>query len=361
MTANLESALVTVVDDAFFSVTASCRVETDELTALGRRRAAAVVAALRDAAPQSLDLGESWLLPMCAAIAPIAPPWWLPMAQVVDALSLERGARGVRSLFTSKPSDKEVARVRRVGSLAVRVLGTVLAAAGKFDGEARLLRATLVASLGLPEEDQRLLNTEQPMPPEALGLFEDLEPKIARSIVRGAFQAAASDGLDPREEQAIALVAQKLGLGLDDLNTARNEARAALDRTKPLGAACVDAVRYLLADEPTQSELLAVAAARLTLPTLHRGEVLRAIALGGAVALGRKHSLDRRERDAVLALAWLSAVRCNPTVARRATLALRHDALAVDLGAPEGSAAEVRGTLDRHLELELLGALRATS
>jgi hypothetical protein len=361
MTANIESALVTVVDDAFFSVTASTRLDPEALAALGRRRAGAIVTALRNAAPQGLDLGEPWLLPLCAAIAPIAPPWWLPMAQVVSDLSLEHGARGVRSLFTRKPSDKEVARVRRVGSLAVRILGSALAAVGKFDADARLLRATLVASLGLPEDDQRLLNTEQPMAPEALGVFDDVEPKIARSIVRGAFQAAASDGLDPREEQAIALVAQKLGLGLDDLNTARSEARAAIDQTKAFGAACVDAIRYVLVDEPAQSELLAAAAARLTLPALHRGEVIRALALGGAVALGRKHSFDRRERDAVLALAWLSSIRCNPTVARRAALALRHDDLAIDQGAPDGGAAEIRSTLDRHVELEILSALRATS
>lgn len=361
MTANLESALVTVVDDAFFGITASSRLEADELAALGRRRAGAVVAALRNARPHGLELGDEWLVPLCAAIAPIAPPWWLPMAQVVTVLSLEHGARGVRSLFTSKPSDKEVARVRRIGSLAARVLASVLAAAGGPQAEAWLLRATLVASLGLPEDDQRLLNAEQPMAPEALGLFENVEPKVARSIVRGAFQAAASDGLDPREEQAIALVAQKLGQSLDDLNTARSEARAAIDQTKALGEACADAIRYVLADEPARAEHLALAAARLTLPVVHRREVVQAITLGGAVALGRKHALDRQARDAALALAWLSAIRGNPTLARRAEVALRHDDLAADLGAPEGRAADIRGALARHVETELLCALRATS
>jgi hypothetical protein len=361
MSANLESALVTVVDDAFFGVTASSRLDTEELAALGRRRAGAVVVALRNAQPQSLDLGEGWLLPLCAAIAPIVPPWWLPMAQVVTGLSLEHGARGVRSLFTSKPSDKEVARVRRIGSLAARVLASVLAAPDGAQTEASLLRATLVASLGLPEDDQRLLNAEQPMAPEALGLFEDVEPKFARSIVRGAFQAALSGGLDPREEQAIALVAQKLGLSLDDLNTARSEARAAIDQTKDLGEACADAIRYVLADEPAHAEQLALAAARLTLPAVHRREVVNAITLGGVVALGRKHSLDRRARDAVLALAWICAIRDNPTLARRAAIALRHADLAADLGSPEGSAAEIRSALDRHVETEILSAMRATS
>jgi len=58
---------------------------------------------------------------------------------VEGGLSLEHGARGVRSLFTSKPSDKDVARVRSRGGVAVRVVTSVLVAAGPLNAESTLL------------------------------------------------------------------------------------------------------------------------------------------------------------------------------------------------------------------------------
>ena len=59
------------------------------------------------------------------------------MDVVREKVTLEIGARGLRSLFSSKPSDKDVARVKRYGSLAVRVLRAVLAADGPLDAEER--------------------------------------------------------------------------------------------------------------------------------------------------------------------------------------------------------------------------------
>ena len=50
------------------------------------------------------------------------------MQELVGTVSLAAGARGVRALFTSKPSEKEVQRTKRVGSLAVRALTAVLCA-----------------------------------------------------------------------------------------------------------------------------------------------------------------------------------------------------------------------------------------
>src|SRR5262249_54380024 len=119
-------------------------------------------------AAEGIASWDAWLVALAAAIAPISPPGWLPMADVVEALSLEHGARGVRSFFTTKPSEREVARVRTLGSLAVRVLGAVLAAPGAFPADARLLRRALIASLGFPAEDERMLDQEAPVPAEAL-------------------------------------------------------------------------------------------------------------------------------------------------------------------------------------------------
>ena len=39
---------------------------------------------------------------------------------------------------------------------------------------------------------------------------------------------------------------------------------------------------------------------------------------------GRKHTLDRKEREAALALAWTAAIASDPTYARRVELMQRH-------------------------------------
>jgi len=353
--------LVTLCEDAFFAIAGSGRFEIDHLRALAGRRASALRSAALGSPPDGLDAWEGWLLSLCAAIAPIAPPRWMPMADAIEAgLSLEHGARGMRSLFTSKPSEKEVARVRLLGALAIRALGAALSATGTFHPEARLIRSTFIASLGLPAEDQRLYNSETPVPAESLDIPAGTEGKIAKAIVRGAFFAAMGDGMDPREEQAVSAIARKLGLTTEEVNAVRAEARAMIDASKDFGEACVDAIRYLLEGDTAESERLAAAAARLTLPSIQRRDAITSINVGAPVTLGRKHALDRRRREAVLALAWVAAMRSDPTYARRCQIAARHNGVAADLG-DEADGGAIRAAIDRHVEFELCAALEAAA
>jgi len=353
--------LVTVCEDAFFGVTASGRLDLEALRALAARRAATYRAAALGAPGPSLTDWEPWLLALCAASAPIAPPRWMPMAEVIHAgLSLELGARGVRSLFTSKPSDKDVIRVRTQGSFVVRVLASVLAVAGQWSAESRFLRSALVASLGLPEDDERVLNAEGPFPAESLELQGGCDAKLAKAIVRGAFYAAISDGIDPREENAIFIIAGKLGLDFDTVNAARADARSQIESSRDFGEACVDAVRLMLEGDAAESERFGIATARLTLPAAQRGDAITAINVGGPAVLGKKHQLDRREREAVLGLGWIVALHRNPTVTHRATLAVLHTRIAADLGG-ESEALELRIALDRLIEVELNAALHAAA
>lgn len=350
--------LVTLCDDALFAVAATNRFEIDHLRGLAARRASALRAAALGTPGPDLSSWDAWQLGLCTAIAPVAPPRWLPMSDVIGALSLEGGARGVRSLFTSKPSDKEVARVRSLGALAVRSLGAVLSAAGAFNARGRLLRSSLIASLGLPEDDQKTLDTEAPVAAEALEIPASVDQKLARAIVRGAFFAAMGDGMDPREEQCVAELARKLAVGAEELGAARKEARELLEGSKDLGDACVDAIRYVLANDLDDAKLLSIAAARLILPPKQRHEALTAIDVGGAVTLSQKHPLDRKRREAALAISWIAAARSNPSYGARAELALRHNRVAADLGG-ESDGPEVRSVIDRHLETEIGAALLA--
>jgi hypothetical protein len=347
-TPRLGPKLVALCEDAFFTVASAGRLDVEMLHALAARRHD------RSAPPQGMDAWDAWVLSLCAAIAPIAPPRWMPMADAIEAgLSLEHGARGLRSLFTSKPGERDVQRVRALGSLATRALGAVLASAGAFRGDAQALRSAFVASLGLPDADQRALDAEAPRRAEDLETRSDLDQKLARAIVRGAFQAGMQDGLDPREDQAALTIATKLGVNTEDANQARNEAKKIIEGARGLGEAAVDAIRFVLSDEATESERFAIAAARLILPAVYRREAVTQINQGVAVALAHRHEIDRKGREAVLALSWLAALRIDPSFCRRVELAGRHLALAADLG-DAASSATVRAALESFLEAELL-------
>lgn len=340
-------------EDTFFAITAARRLDADHLRGLARRRAPIVAGLGPDVHDGLMGSWETWVTSLCAAIAPIAPPRWMPMADAVEqGLSLEHGARGVRSLFTSKPSEKEVMRVRTTGSLAVRVLGAVMSAPGTFTPELALLRAATIASLGLPEEDQRMLNNEAPVSAEALEVYGDVEPKVARAIIKGAYQAAIGDGIDPREEDALLKLSTKLSVPLEAVQEARAAAKQSVEQGKAVGEATVDAIRYLFNDDRAAAEKFGIAAARLILTTSQRREAINAINVGGQVTLGKKYTLERKDRDAALAAAWAGALAGDPTYARRVELMQRHDRIASDLGGAD-SGAEVRAVMERHIDAEL--------
>lgn len=355
---DLAAALSLLCEDAFFAIAGSARLDPEMLTALAARRRAVVAGAARAAASPGIDAWDPWVLALSAALAPIAPPKWIPLADaVIGGLSLEHGARGLRSLFSSKPSEKDVQRVRSLGSLAVRCVTSVLGATGPLNPEAELMRRALTASLGLPDDARREIEAEPPVPAELLDLHGDLDAKLARSIVRGCFYAARTDGTDAREEAAVHAIARKLGLTTEALVEAREEARQLSDAGKAFGDAAVDGVRWLLEGDLTESNRFALAAARLTLTAIQRHDAITGINIGNPVLLGKRHKLDRKQRDAVLGLAWLGAVHGNPTYIRRATLVGRHDRLAADLG-DDGAGAAVRTTLDHHVEVELGSAAK---
>ncbi|MDI1479748.1 hypothetical protein [Polyangium sp. y55x31] len=349
----LVNAARSLCDDVFFAIASTNRLDEGVLRALAKRRAPVLQAAARGAPPEHLGAWDTWLVRMAAAIAPIQPPRWLAMADVIDeGISLEGGARGVRSLFTTKPSEKDVARVKAFGGFASRALAAVLGATGEFQMEAKSQRGCFIASLGLPEEDEKALAKEEPVRAETLEVPEGLPPKIARAVLRGAFYAAMLEGVDPREEQAVLVIGKKTSLPAEEVTAAHGEARQRIEAARAFGAPCVDGIRYVLEGEKESSDELAVAAARLTLPMNHRTEAITAVNVGGKVVLAKKHSLDKKQREAALALAWAAALRSDPSYVRRSELAYRHDAVAADLG-DEGAGRDARRGVEAFIEEEL--------
>jgi tellurite resistance protein len=258
----------------------------------------------------------------------------------------------MRAFFTSKPSEKQLEHVRRVGSLAVRALVAVLAADGALDADEQDLRAALVSSFGLSTEDEQRLSIESPVSVEDLEIYGDLDSKLAREVIRGCWLGAAGDGIDPREERVISTLANKLNVKPEEVEVARNDARKTTDEQRDIGAAAVDAIRYVLIDDPDRAVSLGKAAARLFLPRRHRLEPLSALHQRSTITLANRFHLGKTGQSAVLAASWLAALHGNPSSTRRIPLLLRHEDVAKDLRA-DTTGASVREKIDRIVESQL--------
>lgn len=335
-TATLDRLAGVLAEDAVFVLAAPSRDVKDALEGLLQRRGHAYAAAVQGQPLARMTTSfDAWVVEMTRAMAPVAPPSWLPMMEAVrEKVTLEIGARGLRSLFSSKPSDKDVARVKRYGSLAVRVLRAVLAADGPLDAEDRRTVAAVIAALGLPETDADALHTEGPVAPDSLEIYGEMDHAVARAVLRGAWLAAMSDAIDPREEQVIAAVARKMAIADPEVEAARREAQERVDRRLRTGLAAVDAVRFVLSDRsPGLGVRLAADAGVLMVPRRGRDEALAPVGQGAPVTLARRHTgLHAEERAAVLGVAWAAALADDPTAGRRALLRARWEKVAEDLG-----------------------------
>ncbi len=343
-TAALERMVCVLAEDAMYVLAGSPREPADALEGLLQRRSAAYTAAL-EGKPHTRMIWQygPWFVEMARAMAPVSPPASVPMMEIIrEKVTLEIGARGLRSLFSSKPSEKDVARVKRYGSLAVRVLRAVLASDGPLDDEERTFASALVASLGLPEPDANALSSEPATAPASLEVYGEVDPALVRALMRGAWLAAAQDALDPREEQAIRTIAQKFGVSAEDVESARRDALARVETSYKAGAAAVDAVRFVLGDRvPGLGVKLAAMAGALMVPKRWRDEVLAPVAQGAPVTLAERHlGLESDERRAVLGVAWAAALTEDPSVGRLALLRARWERFAYDMGEDSPSSRE---------------------
>jgi hypothetical protein len=333
-TATLSTLVSTLAEDAMFTLASGGGL--DSLDPLGKRRGEAYAGLLSGRRlVRMLTEFDHWIVEMTRMMAPVYAPSFMPMGDVIrEKVTLEAGARGLRSLFSSKPSDKDVQRVKRFGTLAVRVLRGVFAADGPLDQEEGRTLAALIGSLGLSQEDSAPLYNETPVPPEQLDVYGEVEQNIVRALVRGAWHASAWDKIDPREEHVVRTVAQKLAVPPPDVEQMRNEAMARVEARSAVGSAAVDAIRYVMSDRvPGIGVQLASHAGMLLLPRRHRDEVLAQVGHGSPIVLAKRYvGLAPDDKVAVLAIAWAAGLFEDPTMGRRALLRARHDRVAQDLG-----------------------------
>lgn len=337
-TAALARLIGALAEDAIFGLTTGGGA--DVLEPLGRRRGEAYQAILSGHRLHTMSGElEHWLVEMTRAVTPIHPPSWMPMADVLrEKVTLEVGARGLRSFFSSKPSEKDVLRVKRLGTLATRVLRAVYTADGPLDPEEQRTVASFVASLGLPDEDANALYAEAPINFDQLDVYGDVEPGFAKALLRGAWLAAAWDAIDPREEHVIRVIANKLHYAAMDLEVLRNETVQRMDVRRLAGQAAVEAIRFVLADRmPGHGVTLAAKTGMIMLPKRYRDEVLAQVGHGTKVTLARRYTqLSAEDRQTALSIAWAAVLYEDPSIARRALLRARHDRVAQDF-AEDGS------------------------
>ena len=184
-----------------------------------------------------------------------------------------------------------------------------------------------------------------------------MDHAVARAIVRGAWLAAASDEIDPREEAAIRVVGRKMGVAPEDIEDARRAAVDFIDWRRKAGAAAVDGVRYVLSDRvPGLGVQLAALAGTIMLPRRWRDESLAPVGHGAPVTLARRHvGLEADDRRAVLGVAWAAALAEDPSVGRRAVLCARWERFAEDLGEDDPQPREI---VERWLTEALAGVAR---
>ncbi len=199
---------------------------------------------------------------------------------VASGITLAGGARGVRSLFSSKPSEKEVLRVKRLGTLAFRALGAAIAADGEPSRDERSLLLMLLRSLALPTEEESLLAAAPLGDVTSVEIFGELEPKNAALVLRGAWQAALRDGLDAREEGALAVLASRLQIKPEEAAALRVAVEQSTEARRLLGRAVIDACYWLLGDDVALARGASSAAASLLLPDPERSAILTALAQG---------------------------------------------------------------------------------
>lgn len=326
----LSHLMTTLSEDAIFALSAG-GAET-ALEGLQKRRAEAYAIKLKGGPLHSMhDQFDAWLVEMTKAIAPVWAPQMLPMGDVIrEKVTLELGARGIRSLFSSKPSDKDVIRVKRLGTLCVRIVRAIFAADAPLDAEENLNIAAFLSALGLAPEDSAPLLAEAPVGPDQLDVYGDVEPNVQKAILRGAWLAAAWDTIDPKEELVVRTVATKFSFHPPDVEELRKEAIGRVESRKNAAFAAIDAVRYVLSDSPS---VFPSRIAKLMLPKCYREEGDRWIA-SESVTLSRKYTgLSSEEKQATLGIAWAATLYSDPTLSRRALLRARHDRVARDLGA----------------------------
>lgn len=349
MTHPLSRALDLIATEVAFATLAADKPDPETWTALAARREDAHKAALTTA--PVIETAESTAVALSRALAPSHAPRFLPLHELADSYGLAGGARGLKSLFTSKPSDKDLARVRALALGAASVVASSMAANGALTPDERSLLRASAACFGLSADDEARVAGVVAEGPEQAPIPAELDAKAARAVVRGAWLAAIQDGLDIPDEGAVAVLANRMGVAMQESGAIGADVKAEGDRRHALAKAALEAVAVVSRDDLPRVAALSELVAWLGVPAPYRAAALAPFTTGAAPELSAKAG-DKHARAAALTIAWAAALAGDPPVTRRALLAARHDHAAKALGS-EDDGERVRHMVDRHVERTL--------
>jgi uncharacterized tellurite resistance protein B-like protein len=278
----------------------------------------------------------------------------MPMeAIVLGGHTLEGGARGLRGLFTREPSEKERKRVLRLATLAGKVMQIVASAdENVHENETHLIEMAM-NSFGLSPEERGKARIEGPLSFESLEVGPDLETRTRRELLRGAWQLALIESLDPAKDVMVRGVAAALGVSAE-YDHVRSEVQAEQKKQTEVAQVAIELVRAAVQKTPLEGlapwlDHLVEAA----VPPTRRAE-LRGLASGNApVLLDGFPKLDGDRRRQTLALAAATLLGPDPCVSHatvlRAELLNAAEKAGVSNGAEQAFTLLDRWLLDRNV------------
>jgi len=287
------------------------------------------------------------------ALSPIAPPASMPMAGLIAAgVTLEAGARGLRALFTSAPSEKDRKRVQRIASLAARVMEVVAGADDTLSDDERRGIAMAMASFGLDDEALAAAQPPSKMRADQLDIFGELDAKVRRELVRGAWQLCLRAAPTEAERDAVREIAARLEMS-SELDPLRDSVQEVLSRVGVTASLAVELARAAgQALDPALfsralERLIQAAATPAQAPTLRARVESRAPGDYAAFA-----TTTRAQRLQSVALAWATLVGTDPSYSLGLHLRGELSAAAAEAGAAY-EVSEALDTVDRYLHQRL--------
>jgi len=313
------------------------------LTDIARRRAS------RYADPAAAPSGPAYWTDLAAALAPVLPSELMPLWGLIDdGVTLEGGAKGLRSLFSATPSEKERRRVQRTATLAARVLAVAAGADGAAPEDEKRLGDMAMASFGLSADELTAARADAPARASQLEVFGELPGSVRRELVRGAWQVAAQGAAREAVDDELLTVAAKLEVSAE-LGAIRAEVAHANARCARVAGLAVELMLASLAALPAEAkapcfEHLVLAAA----PPSAAASLRTRASAGEPGAPERFASLVAAQRAQAVALAWASARSLNLAASTEAVARGALRAAAADLDAAAESVAAME-LVDRYL------------
>lgn len=310
------------------------------LDAFARRRAELY------AHPRSIP-EESYWPTIASALAPIGPPEWMPMHGLIEhGITLEGGAKGLRGLFVREPSEKERRRVLKIATLVARVLELVVRSSPQPQPDETRLIAMTMHSFGLNADELAKTTPPSPLTFDNLEIFGDIDVRVRREILRGAWQLALACKLEPSRELVVRGIASRLELSAE-ADRIRAEVIEQQTRQGEMAIVAIELARTVARSLPDDVirpwlEHLVTAAA----PVVRKME-LTALAFG-QTSVESLPRLETSRRTQAIALALATLLGHDPTTS--VALHLRAElTIAAEAAGAGGEVATAFNVVDRYL------------